>query len=107
MKTIFDLYKQAARDYNENIWIQRNDPDAVEMLGLKLILDCQADLTLKMRTIEECAETLGATYIQRKGEGGYITKLYALTPGSGAAAEYDFDLCEFVSIPYEALDRPY
>lgn len=107
MKTMFDLYKLAAKHYNENLWAQKYDPDTVECLGLKTLLDLHYDLCLKMSTIEECAETFGATYIQRTDKNGFIIKVYSLTPGTGAAAEYDFDLGEFVAVPYEALDRPY
>ncbi len=101
MKTMFGLYQKTVRDYNENLWIQKNDPDVVECLGLRYLLDCQYDIKLKMSTIEECAETFGTTYSYQKDKNGYIIKVSSSTACSRAAAAYNFELGEFVAVPCE------
>ena len=101
MKTIFGLYQLAAKDYNENVRILREDPETLSSLGIALVRDLQRDLRIKMNTIEECNDALGGTFIRREDDHGYIVKLYSQNPHTGCAAEFDFDSFEFVPVPYD------
>ena len=101
MKTIFGLYQLAAKDYNENLRTLREDPETVTMVGADLIYSLQNDLRLMMSTIEEVNNTLGGTFIREHDEYGYIKKIVSQTPHTGCAVEFDFDIFEFVPVPYD------
>ena len=105
MKTIFGLYQQAAKDYNENLRTLQEDPEIVAMVGADLIHSLQNDLRLKMSTIEECNDALGGTFIRREDDHGYIVKLYSQNPHTCCAVEFDFDSFEFVPVPYDIHAR--
>lgn len=100
MKTIFGLYQMAARDYNENVRLLKEDPELVTMVGAGLIYSLQNELQLKMSTIEEVNDTLGGTFIRVFDDHGYIKKIVSQTPHTGCAVEFDFDSFEFVPVPY-------
>lgn len=101
MKTIFGLYQQAAKGYNENLRVLREDPETVTMVGAGLIYSLQDDLRIKMSTIEEVNDTLGGTFIHTFDDHGYIKKIVSQTPHAGCAVEFDFDSFEFVPVPYD------
>lgn len=101
MKTMFGLYQLAAKTYNENLRTLREDLENAKLLGAALLHDLQRDLRIRMSTIEEVNDTLGGTFIRVHDEHGYIKKIVSQEPNAGCAVEFDFDIFEFVQVPYD------
>ena len=101
MKTMIDLFRKAAADYNENIWILRNDPVAAECFGAAQLYSMCNDLKIRLTAIQDCAESIGAEYFYNIDDEGYISKIYARTQHTACAVEYDREAQKFVPIPYD------
>lgn len=97
MKTIFDLYELAARQYNENLHILKEEPETVSAFGVNVIRSDLQDLKVKMSTLEEVYDVIGGTYIKQVDDQGYIVKLTLHHPLFSYTSVFDFDAYAFVT----------
>lgn len=106
MKTIFDLYELAARQYNENLYTLQEDPETAEALGVGYLYDLQNDLRIRMNTLEEVYEVTGGTFIKKIGDHGYIEKITLRNPQFSCTMIYDPDTQRFNAQDFNSnIDR--
>lgn len=106
MKTIFDLYELAARQYNENLYTLQEDPETAEALCVGCLYDLQRDLKIRMNTLEEVYELTGGTFIKNIGKHGYIEKITLRNPQFSCTMIFDYETQRFNAQEYSSnIDR--
>lgn len=106
MKTIFDLYELAARQYNENLYTLQEDPETAAGLGAGYLYAMMQDLRIKMDTLEEVYEVTGGTFIKSIGKHGYIEKITLRNPQFSCTMIFDYETQRFNAQEFNSnIDR--